>query len=117
MASLSPTQRIEDPRLLRGLGSFVDDIDPPGVLHAAVLRLAQPRRVEVDVFPKVYRLNTRGALQRHFPPDSWWLRVVGHTPEPAYAGRSPALRLAFGALHRVLPDALAVSLFAFARRL
>src|SRR5437763_16397035 len=31
-------RRLEDPRLLRGLGSYVDDIDPPGVLHAAILR-------------------------------------------------------------------------------
>jgi carbon-monoxide dehydrogenase large subunit len=30
--------RNEDPRLLRGLGSFVDDIEPGGVLHAACLR-------------------------------------------------------------------------------
>jgi aerobic carbon-monoxide dehydrogenase large subunit len=34
----APVRRIEDPRLLRGLGSYVDDIDPPGVLHAAILR-------------------------------------------------------------------------------
>jgi aerobic carbon-monoxide dehydrogenase large subunit len=30
--------RNEDPRLLRGRGCFVDDIDPPGVLHGAGLR-------------------------------------------------------------------------------
>src|SRR5262245_56099944 len=30
--------RNEDPRLLRGLGSFVDDVEPRGVLHAACLR-------------------------------------------------------------------------------
>jgi len=30
--------RNEDPRLLRGLGCFLDDIDPPGVLHGAGLR-------------------------------------------------------------------------------
>jgi aerobic carbon-monoxide dehydrogenase large subunit len=30
--------RNEDPRLLRGLGCFVDDVNPPGVLHAACLR-------------------------------------------------------------------------------
>src|SRR5262245_767196 len=30
--------RNEDPRLLRGLGSFVDDIEPRGVLHAPGLR-------------------------------------------------------------------------------
>jgi carbon-monoxide dehydrogenase large subunit len=31
-------QRQEDPRLLRGHGTFVDDIDLPEMLHAAVLR-------------------------------------------------------------------------------
>ena len=30
--------RNEDPRLLRGLGCFVDDVHPEGVLHAAGLR-------------------------------------------------------------------------------
>jgi carbon-monoxide dehydrogenase large subunit len=31
-------QRLEDPRLLRGKGNYVDDIDLPNMLHAAVLR-------------------------------------------------------------------------------
>jgi carbon-monoxide dehydrogenase large subunit len=31
-------RRNEDPRLLRGLGCFVDDVNPPGLLHAAGLR-------------------------------------------------------------------------------
>src|SRR5260370_29569646 len=35
---MTPVRRNEGPRLLRGMGSFVDDIDPPGVLHAAILR-------------------------------------------------------------------------------
>jgi carbon-monoxide dehydrogenase large subunit len=30
--------RNEDPRLLRGLGCFVDDVNPAGMLHAAALR-------------------------------------------------------------------------------
>src|SRR5258707_8213082 len=34
----APVQRLEDPRLLRGRGTFVDDIDLPEMLHAAVLR-------------------------------------------------------------------------------
>ena len=43
--------RNEDPRLLRGLGSFVDDIEPRGVLHAACLRSphAHARVVAIDV--------------------------------------------------------------------
>ena len=30
--------RVEDPRLLRGDGRFVDDIKLPGLLHAALVR-------------------------------------------------------------------------------
>jgi aerobic carbon-monoxide dehydrogenase large subunit len=42
--------RLEDPRLLRGRGTFVDDINPAGVLHAAVVRSphAHARIVDVD---------------------------------------------------------------------
>ena len=31
-------KRAEDPRLITGQGSFVDDINLPGMLHVAVLR-------------------------------------------------------------------------------
>ena len=34
----APVQRLEDPRLLRGRGAYVDDIDLPESLHAAILR-------------------------------------------------------------------------------
>ncbi len=36
-------QRTEDPRLLRGKGKYVDDIDLPDMLHAAVLRSPHAR--------------------------------------------------------------------------
>src|SRR5438128_4691350 len=51
----APVQRTEDPRLLRGKGSYVDDIDLPDMLHAAVLRSphAQARIVNID--PSVAR--------------------------------------------------------------
>src|SRR5258708_2502705 len=38
MSGFGSPRRNEDPRLLRGLGAYVDDIDPPGVVHAAILR-------------------------------------------------------------------------------
>ncbi|HET8914032.1 MAG TPA: aerobic carbon-monoxide dehydrogenase large subunit [Ktedonobacteraceae bacterium] len=46
-----PVQRLEDPRLLRGKGCYVDDLDLPGQLQAAVLRspLAHARIVQIDV--------------------------------------------------------------------
>lgn len=36
-----PCKRFEDPRLITGQGTFVDDIQLPGMLHAAVLRSPQ----------------------------------------------------------------------------
>src|SRR5205814_5401039 len=46
----APVQRTEDPRLLRGKGNYVDDIDLPDMLHAAVLRSphARARIVHID---------------------------------------------------------------------
>ena len=36
----SPIERIEDLRLLKGRGQYVDDLSPEGLLHAAILRSA-----------------------------------------------------------------------------
>ncbi len=33
-----PVRRVEDPRLLKGNGSYTDDVTPPGTLHGVVLR-------------------------------------------------------------------------------
>ena len=43
--------RKEDPRFLRGKGTFIDDITRPGMLHLAVLRapMAHARLVSIDV--------------------------------------------------------------------
>src|SRR5918996_525326 len=46
-----PVKRFEDPKLITGRGSFVDDIKLPGMLHAAVLRspYAHARILSIDV--------------------------------------------------------------------
>jgi aerobic carbon-monoxide dehydrogenase large subunit len=31
-------RRVEDPRLIRGAGRYVDDVQPPGCIHAVFLR-------------------------------------------------------------------------------
>ena len=47
----APVERIEDLRLLRGRGRYVDDLALPGMLHAAILRssVAHGRLVAIDV--------------------------------------------------------------------
>src|SRR4051794_5434025 len=52
----APIRRNEDPRLLRGLGSFVDDIKPAGVLHAAILRSSHGHA-------RIRTIDTKAALQ------------------------------------------------------
>jgi len=46
-----PVRRKEDARFIRGRGTFVDDIQLPGMLHGAILRspLAHARIVSIDI--------------------------------------------------------------------
>ena len=67
--------RTEDPRLLRGKGNFVDDIDLPEQLHAAVLRSthARARILNIDVnaareLPGVYLVLTASDLGEALEP-------------------------------------------------
>ncbi len=61
--------RKEDPRFVRGLGKYVDDLQLPGMLHLAILRspLAHARIVSIDTsaaeaHPKVKAVVTGAAL-------------------------------------------------------
>ena len=52
-----PIKRFEDPRLLTGQGSYVDDLKLPGLLHAVVLRSlhahANIRSIDVSAASRV----------------------------------------------------------------
>ena len=63
-------RRKEDPRFIRGQGHFVDDVQLPGMLHAAVLRspVAHARIVSIDAsaalqHPKVHAVITGRDLE------------------------------------------------------
>ena len=62
--------RNEDPRLLQGLGCFVDDVNPPGVLHAASLRSphAHARIARIDATAARAACPASGSCSR--PPTS-----------------------------------------------
>ena len=50
-------KRVEDPRLIRGIGTYVDDLRMPGLVHAAILRSphahARIRRIDVSAARKL----------------------------------------------------------------
>ena len=80
--AVTPVRRNEDPRLLRGLGSFVDDIDPPGVLHAAILRSPYGHaRIALD-----RRRGGAGAARR---PRRLYRRRPGRLQPARAAGGAP----------------------------
>lgn len=80
-------RRLEDPALLRGAGRFVDDIAPPGLLHAAFLRSPHGHAAlgAIDVsaaaaLPGVHAVLTRRDLQ----PDLRSEHLVVALPSPSY---------------------------------
>ncbi|MDT7933627.1 MAG: class I SAM-dependent methyltransferase [Sphingomonadaceae bacterium] len=83
--------------------------------HAAALQAIQPGRKAEDVFPTVYRLNTPGALRRHFG-HACDVHAYRDSAEPAYHFGSPLLFGAFRVLHAILPPVLRTGLFAFLRK-
>jgi len=61
-------ERVEDERLVRGLGKFVDDVDPPRLTHMAVVRCPYPRARIVSIDASRAR-ELEGVLQVLLPED------------------------------------------------
>ena len=88
----------------------------PNKRHAAVLAKVQTRRAPEDVFPTLYKCNTRARLRRMFRKHRFDAIVYGYEAEPSYLSFSK-LAYALGVLHqKFAPNALKVSLLAFGRK-
>jgi len=88
----------------------------PATLKGSLLKKAQPKRDEEDVYPAYYRCNTvakiRGALGRN----GFDCVVYGYEPEPSYLSFSN-VAYALGVLQqKFAPGRFRVQVFAFARR-
>lgn len=88
----------------------------PNQLHVRALRSLQPDKAAEDTFPTRYRMNTRRALERHFPAprfevSAYTMDAEGHL----YAGSSRLLAAAIGST-RYLPAPFRSMWFAFIRK-
>ena len=68
------------------------------------------------MFPTVYRMNTRRALRRLFPPEQWEDYTYTYTPEPAYLPNSRLVWWSVLAFEKFLPRAFGTNLFVFMRK-
>lgn len=88
----------------------------PNRWHVALLKYLQPHRKAEDVFPTVYKLNTRKALRKHFPLADWEHCEYGHFAEPAYFGTYRPLWAVVLLAYRLIPSSLAPTWMIFMRK-
>lgn len=88
----------------------------PNSLHAKILKKVQPGRKEEDVFPVVYKCNTKKTFTRLLSKNGFEPNVFNYESEPNYLKFS-YISFAFGYyLNKILPKRLKATLFVFARK-
>ena len=88
----------------------------PNRLHKTVLARVQPDRKDEDIFPTLYRCNTRRKLRAGLEKHGFEAIVQTHESNPAYLSFS-RLTYALGVFHqRYAPHAIRRTLHAYARK-
>ena len=88
----------------------------PNRLHGKWLRNIQPTRKELDVFPTRYRLNTKAAIDKAFPEDSFDNVTYYFSGEPAYHFNSSIVLRLLQFFAWIAPKPLHANLFIFLRK-
>ncbi|MBP0623757.1 xanthine dehydrogenase family protein molybdopterin-binding subunit [Cupriavidus consociatus] len=103
-----PVRRVEDARLLTGLGRYVDDRPAGHALHMAIVRSDQPHARVVDVradaaraMPGVFGVYTWSDIAGLIKPAIATSRMSGYQPTPIHA-------LANGVVHFVGEPVVAI---------
>jgi ubiquinone/menaquinone biosynthesis C-methylase UbiE len=88
----------------------------PDQHHPKILSAVQPHRKAEDVFPTIYRLNTKKDITQYFSPKNWDAFIYTHKAEPAYFGSSKFGWIMARACLSVTPEHFWPTLFVFMRR-
>jgi len=88
----------------------------PNRYHAKVVEKAQGDREEQDVFPTLFRCNTKRRLRSLCAEQGLDPYVYAWEAEPGYLSFSPFLYRVGAVVHRLIPQPMQSVLFVFARR-
>ena len=88
----------------------------PTSLHGGVLSKLTPERKEEDVFPKFYRMNTLGAIRKHFGRDSWNDASYIMNADPPYVQNVPGGSWLVEMYWRLTPTVLHTVLLVFLQK-
>jgi SAM-dependent methyltransferase len=83
--------------------------------HVRLLSKIQPERKSIDVFPTVYRMNTKKDLQRLFKDDAE-IFISRISADPSYHFNNEWLYWFFKGFHKITPDQFATILNIFIRK-
>jgi ubiquinone/menaquinone biosynthesis C-methylase UbiE len=88
----------------------------PNRHHAKVLSVAYQKQAGRDVFPTVYRCNSRRHLRRLLRQQGWTCAVYSVESEPNYLTFSPLVFRIGAAVHRLIPPPWRSTILAFAQK-
>ena len=88
----------------------------PKNLEARILQKAQPDRLEHDVFPKHYRLNTLKDLRRAFPAGQWSDHSFSLNATPSYHGGRALIFDMIDWFQKLTPGGMDTVLLAFMQK-
>jgi len=88
----------------------------PSRLHARIVSAVQERRQEEDVFPTVYRCNTRRKMRQQLSDRGFECCVLTMDAEPGYAAFSGLAFRALALVTPLFPPMFRSTLYAFARK-
>jgi len=84
--------------------------------HSRVLRWVQPERKSIDVFPTVFKLNSKRDISTWFKPDAFDNFTYRYEPEPSYFFNSRAVFALMLFLNWLSPPVMKSNLFVFLRK-
>jgi SAM-dependent methyltransferase len=88
----------------------------PPIFEHRVLKAVQPDRLERDVFPKRYRLNTLRQIAGAFPAPAWRHFSYATAATPAYHGGHRLLFQAIDLFQKLMPSSMGTVLMVFIRK-
>jgi SAM-dependent methyltransferase len=85
-------------------------------MHPRLLRWVQPERKPIDVYPTVFKLNSKRDIVKWFGPDLFDDFTYRYEAEPSYFFNNRAVFAFILLINRLLPPAMKSGLFVFLRR-
>lgn len=84
--------------------------------HSRILRQVQPERHETDIFPTVFKLNSKRAIATWFTPVAFDNFTCRYEAEPSYFFNNRAVFALMLLINRLSPSVMKSGLFVFLRK-